>query len=60
MNKEVGHLDGSGYDVTTGIGEDLFKGAQDAVSGKRCEHLVDGLYPAVSAESGQGIFVTFL
>ncbi len=27
------HLDGSGYDVTTGVGEDLFKAAQDAVSG---------------------------
>ncbi|MBT4038958.1 MAG: acetamidase/formamidase family protein [Rhodospirillales bacterium] len=27
------HLDEQGYDVTTGIGEDLFKGAQDAVSG---------------------------
>ncbi len=27
------HLDGSGYDVTTGIGEDLFQGARDAVSG---------------------------
>ncbi len=27
------HLDASGYDVTTGIGEDLFQGARDAVSG---------------------------
>lgn len=27
------HLDEKGYDVTTGVGEDLFKGAQDAVSG---------------------------
>ena len=27
------HLDGSGYDVTTGVGEDLFQGARDAVSG---------------------------
>lgn len=27
------HLDASGYDVTTGIGDNLFKGAQDAVSG---------------------------
>jgi len=27
------HLDELGYDVTTGVGEDLFKGAQDAVSG---------------------------
>ena len=28
-----GHLDAAGYDVTTGVGEDLFKGAQDALSG---------------------------
>ncbi|MEQ9491415.1 MAG: acetamidase/formamidase family protein [Alphaproteobacteria bacterium] len=27
------HLDANGYDVTTGVGENLFKGAQDAVSG---------------------------
>jgi acetamidase/formamidase len=27
------HLDEQGYDVTTGVGGDLFKGAQDAVSG---------------------------
>lgn len=27
------HLDSSGYDVTTGIGADLFQGARDAVSG---------------------------
>jgi acetamidase/formamidase len=27
------HLDGDGYDVTTGIGPDLFAGARDAVSG---------------------------
>lgn len=27
------HLDASGYDVTTGVGDNLFKGAQDAVSG---------------------------
>ena len=27
------HLDEKGYDVTTGVGEDLFQGARDAVSG---------------------------
>jgi amidase len=27
------HLDGAGYDVTTGIGPDLMTGARDAVSG---------------------------
>lgn len=27
------HLDVSGYDVTTGVGVDLYKGAQDAVAG---------------------------
>lgn len=27
------HLDSSGYEVTTGVGEDLFQGARDAVSG---------------------------